>query len=130
MGNPFLDDFPDLVTLNSRNYLDESVMDTVHNLEDKGKKQYQDFVKSVFDDGTRSIHDPIKRNSLAFFRSPQCKTISKQGEKIKVLQNNVALFDHLYIFMQNRDSDLDEFFAHEIQSFPPSLSNFGKLHLP
>ena len=23
-----------------------------------------------------------------------------------------------------------EFFAHEIQSFPPSLSDFGKLHLP
>ena len=32
--------------------------------------------------------------------------------------------------MQTRDSDLAEFFAHEIQSFPPSLSDFGKLHLP
>ena len=41
-----------------------------------------------------------------------------------------ALFDQLYVSMQNRDSDLDEFFAHEIQSFPPSLSDFGKLHLP
>lgn len=32
--------------------------------------------------------------------------------------------------MQSRESDLDEFFAYEIQSFPPSLSDFGKLHLP
>ena len=32
--------------------------------------------------------------------------------------------------MQSRDGDLKEFFAHEIQSFPPSLSDFGKLHLP
>ena len=32
--------------------------------------------------------------------------------------------------MQTRDSDLAELFAHEIQSFPPSLSDFGKLHLP
>ncbi|GFS19001.1 hypothetical protein ElyMa_001535900, partial [Elysia marginata] len=31
--------------------------------------------------------------------------------------------------MQSRDSDLDEFFAHEIQSYPPSLSNLGKLRL-
>ena len=32
--------------------------------------------------------------------------------------------------MQNRNGDLAEFFAHEIQSFPPSLSDFGgKLHL-
>ena len=32
--------------------------------------------------------------------------------------------------MQNRDGDLTKFFAHEIQSFPPSLSDFGKLNLP
>lgn len=32
--------------------------------------------------------------------------------------------------MQNRESDLDDFFAHESQSFPPSLSEFGKLYLP
>ena len=38
MGNPFLDDFSDLVTLNSRNCMDESVIDTVRTLEDMGKK--------------------------------------------------------------------------------------------
>ena len=32
--------------------------------------------------------------------------------------------------MQNRDGVLVEFFAHEIQSFPPTLSDFDKLHLP
>ena len=58
------------------------------------------------------------------------KATSKTGKKIKVLQNNVALFGQLYISMQSRDGDLKEFFAHEIQSFPPSLSDFGKLHLP
>ena len=47
-----------------------------------------------------------------------------------MLQNNVALFGQLYIAMQSRESDLDEFFAHEVQSFPPSLSDFGELHLP
>ena len=31
--------------------------------------------------------------------------------------------------MQSRDGDLVEFFAQDIQSFPPSLSDFGKLHL-
>ena len=29
----------------------------------------------------------------------------------------------VYISMQNRDGDLKEFFAHEIQSFPPSQSD-------
>ena len=55
---------------------------------------------------------------------------SKAGKKIKVFQNNVALFGQLYISMQNRDRDMKEFFAHEIQSFSPSLLDLGKLHLP
>ncbi len=31
--------------------------------------------------------------------------------------------------MQSRDGDLNEFFSHETQSYPPSLSDFGKLQL-
>ena len=30
--------------------------------------------------------------------------------------------------MQNRQGDLQEFFAHEVQSFPPSLSDFISMH--
>jgi len=130
MGNPFFDIFPHLVTLDSRNCTAESVVTTVRNLEETRKKHYRDFVKNVLQEHSHSIHDPIKKNSLALFRKPHCKTNSTQGKRIKVLKNNVALYGQLYISMQNRDADLDEFFAHEIQSFPPSLSDFGKLHLP
>ena len=130
MGNPFLDDFPELVTLDSRNCLDESVSIALYVLEETGKKQYQDFVKTVLEDCTASIHHPIKRNSLALYKRPKPKAISKQGKKIEMLQNNVALFSQLYISMQSREGDLKEFFAHEIQSFPPSLSDLGKLYLP
>ena len=101
---------------------------TVRSLEETGKKQYNDFVKKVLE-RTTSIHDPINRNSLALFKTPQSKILPNKG-KMKVLQNNVALFGQLCIAMQNRQSDLNEFFAHEIQSFPPSLSDFGMLYLP
>ena len=84
----------------------------------------------MIDVRSHSIHDPIKRNSLALFKNPRRKTTSKQGKKIKTLQNNVALFRQLYVSVQSRDGDLAEFFAHEIQSFPHSLSDFGKIHLP
>ncbi len=130
MGNPFMDDFPELVTLDSRNCMDESVVNSLCGLEDTGEKQYQEFVKTVFEDFTRSIHDPIKRNSLVLFKRPQPRKSTKLGKKIAGLQNNVALIGQLYISMQNHDSDLKEFFSHEIQSFPPSLSDFSKLHLP
>ena len=52
---------------------------------------------------------------------------------IETLQNNIALCGQLYVSLQNRYVDLAESFAHEIgglQSFPNSLSNFGKFQLP
>ena len=103
MGNPFLDDFPDLATLGSRNCTDESVIEAMRSLEDTGKKQYNDFIKNVLDVRIHSIHDLVKRNSLALFSKLKLKTATQQGKNIKVLQNNVALFGQLDISMQNRD---------------------------
>ena len=123
-------DFPELVSLDNRTCADESVITSLYALEETGRKQYQNYVKCVLEDCTHSIHDTIKKNSLALFRKPQKNEVSKQGKKIKVLQKNVALFRQLYFAMLNRESDLEEFFAHEIRSFPPSPSDFGKLHLP
>ena len=117
---PFLDKFPELVTLKSRNCMDESVALALYTLEDTGIKQYQDYVTKFLKDRTISIHESIKRNSLPLFKRPQVKAKSKQGKTIKLLQNNIALFGQLYISMQSRDGDSEEFFAHEIQSFPPS----------
>ena len=121
MGNTFLDDFPEPIKLDTRNCVDESVVITLHALEDRGIEQCQDFIKNVLEDYTQPIHDPIKKNSFALFKRPQMKVTSKAGKKIKLHQNNVTLFGQLYILIQSRDGDLKEFFAHEIQSFPPSL---------
>ena len=130
MGNRFLDHFPDLVKLDSRNCANESVVATIRSLEDIGRSQYQEFVTNVIEKRSQSIHTAIKRNSLAIFKSPKPKVTPKKGKKIKALQNKVSLFGQLYISMQNRQSDIQDFFEHEVQSFPPSLSDFGKLHLP
>ena len=82
MGNLFLDNFPELVTLDSRNCMDESVVKALYALEDIGVKQYQEFFKSVLKDCTRSIHE---QNSLALFKQPQPRVQSKQNKKIKTL---------------------------------------------
>ena len=86
----------------------------IHTLEDIGTKQYQGFVNCEMEECSISIHDPIKKNSLAIFKPPQARVASKQGKKIKVLQNNVALLGQLYISMQSREGDVKEFFSHEI----------------
>ena len=99
MGNHFLDHFPDLVTLDNRDCMDESVKEVLYALEDVGQKQYQEYVKGVLEDHTLSVHDPIKQNSLALFKRPKLKELSNKGKRIKILQNNVALLGKLYIAM-------------------------------
>ena len=97
MGNPFLDDFPEPVNLDSRNCIDESGVNALRIFESIGKTQYQEFVRCVLEECSISIHDPIKKNSIAIFKQSHHKVISKQGKKVKMLQNNVVLFGQLYI---------------------------------
>ncbi len=130
MGNPFLDDFPELITLDSRDCAHQSVMVALYSLEDTGTKQYKEYYTNVLEDCSCSIHTPIKKNSLPILKRPLPKATSKQNKKVKLLERKVALFGQLYISMQSRDGDLKEFFAHEMQSFPPSLSDLGNLNLP
>ena len=46
------------------------------------------------------------------------------------MKRDCSLFSRMYISCQNRDGDLDEFFRHENQGCPPSLSDQGNLRLP
>ena len=127
MGNPFLDDSNELLTLDTRNVLDKSVLNTVQTIYKLGKEQYAKYHKDVIIDRTCSIHDPIKKNSLPLFSCPQPKTKGKQTGKISSLKSDVSLFSRLYIAMQHRESDMSKFFSHENHPFPPSLSDQGKL---
>ena len=89
MGNPFLDDFPELVTLNSRDCVDPEVAESFRGLESTGKVQYQGFIKDAVTARTKT-HDTIKKNNLSLFKRSGKKKSTNQGKKIKVLANNVA----------------------------------------
>ena len=45
--------------------------------------------------------------------------------KLKTARTNCGLFSRLYIGCQVRGGDLKDFFAHENQSFPPSVAEYG-----
>lgn len=130
MGNPFLDDFPELAKLDNRDCVDNTVAEGIRSVKEIGQMQYEDYRTTVIIEQTKSLHEPIKKNNLPLFKKPQARLSSKQGKKISALKNNVNLFAKLYIAMQSRESDLAEFFSHEVQSFPPSLSEYGSLRLP
>ena len=100
---------------------------TVRTIEELGKEQFKSYYKSVLVDHTRSIHEPIKKNSLSLFKCPKPKSKTKQSKAVEGLKNDVSLFSRLYIVAKNRDCDMTTFFKHENQPFPPSISEHGKL---
>ena len=129
-GNPFLDNFPELLTLDSRDCADVSVVESIKKLDKLGQEQYQKYVTDVILNRSSSIQNPIKKNNLPLFRKNSKKVPSNQGKKIAVLKSNLNLFAQLYVALQSRDGDMREFFSHEVQSFPPALSEFGNIRLP
>ena len=75
------------------------------------------------------ITDPIKRNKLCLFSRPPVKEKSQKQLQLKSLKHDCSLFSRLYIASQIRNGDLDEFFKHENQQYPPSLSQLGGLRI-
>ena len=127
MSNPFVDDTSDLIMLDTRNVIDESVVNTVRTVESVGRDQYNKYHDTVIKNRTNSIHEPIKRNKLPLFRCPTPKTRTKQAGQISMLKDDVALFSRLYIATQHREGDMKAFFEHENHPYPPSLSDSGTL---
>ena len=126
MGNPFDDDSGQLLTLHTKDVAAGTAA-SVHCLYDIGKAQYDSFVKERLCDRSLSFLHPLKRNKLAPF-SVKRTQVSSAKNKISIMKADCALFSRLYIGCQTREGDLDEFFQHENQSFPPSLSLNGLLH--
>ena len=76
----------------------------------------------------KRITDVIKRNNFSLFSNPR-KRPSKGKQAIVSLKQNCTLFSQLYVSCQIRQGNLEQFFAHENQGYPPSLSQFGDLRL-
>ena len=126
-GNPFLEDCPKLIALDTRNCADESVVHTVRTIEEIGIRQYKKYVSSVIDNRTAVLHDALSRNSLTLFQRQHPKQVCKAVQTLTVVTSDHSLFSCLYIGRQQRDWDLNEFFILENQLYPPALSEFGNL---
>jgi hypothetical protein len=121
MGNPFLDDSFDLVTLDTKVIMSESVVNAIRTAEELGIRQYHAFVADRLSVSSKSVYDPIQKNNLALFKSKQRKS-TRTNKKLVAMKRDVQLFSRLYISCQSRDGDLDSFFEHENHPWPPSLA--------
>ncbi|KAK3737220.1 hypothetical protein QZH41_001820 [Actinostola sp. cb2023] len=127
MGNPFGDNSGDLLVLDSRDIANAAIVNNVRQIETLGKQQYENFVTERLVNRTKPITEPIKRNKLPLFSKPPAQEKSKAQHKVISLKNDCSLFSRLYIACQIRNGDLEEFFKHENQAFPPSLSQAGAM---
>ena len=100
------------------------MVQTVCNIKNIGKQQYDFYRQALLVHGTKTIHDPIKRNSLRLSRNQTSK--SKWSDKSRKLEEDVSLFSRLYI-ASKAESDLGSFFMHENHPYPPSLYNKGAI---
>lgn len=66
MGNPFLDQSENLLTLHMGIVMDKSVVDTVRIIEAFGKEQFSCYYESVLGDCTSSTWFNKKKQPLTF----------------------------------------------------------------
>src|SRR5258705_211112 len=121
MGNPFSENSNDFIVLDSRNIADAAVADTVRQLEKLGLEQYEIYVNERLVNKITPIAGSMKRNNLHMFSRPPVRAKSNKQLQSS-LKNDCTLFSRLFIASQIRNGDLDEFFRHENQAYPPSLS--------
>ena len=108
--------------------MDATVAQTVRAVEELGKKQFQEFCTTRLDERKILLFDVSKRNKLRLLSNPPApKEVTKERIEVASPRGNCYLFSRLYISCQVRERDLDSFFPHENQSFPPSLSQYGKI---
>ena len=128
-GNPFAISTEDFVKLDDHSVFDEEVASNVRNLYKMGRSQYEDYAKCVLKEGSKSIHDAIKKNSLKLLSS-RTRAATTKDKRTRFLTKNTTLFAQLAASLHVREGNLEEFFKYELHSFPPSISDFGALYLP
>ena len=127
-GNPFQEDSKDMLVLDTREIVDPIVATSVYDAPKLGQQKFEEFFSKRLVQRTVPIDQPISRNKLPLFGN-STKAVSKSKHNNKSMKNDLQLFSRLHIACQTRDGNLDEFFKHENQAFPPSLSDMGKLRV-
>lgn len=74
-----------------------------------------------------SVFKPLKQNRIAPFGHKSLHSAAKAKRQLTNVKKDCVLFSQLHIGCEIRGGDVDDFFQHENQSAPPSLSDCGKL---
>ena len=128
IGNPFLEDNGDMLTLDTKVVMNKDAIRTVNAVEEIGQRQFSECVEDRLNIASnKPLSHIVSKNKLALFSTPQTKQRSRSKEQVASLKTNCTLFSRLYIACQPRQSNLDSIFEQENQACPPSISDMGQL---
>ena len=99
MGNPFTEETPDLLVLDTRDIAGVNVIKTVREIEALGQQQFKVFQSQRLRENKKSLHDPINKNKLSLFKTPNKKEPSKDKQQISSL---CVIFKALHILPDQR----------------------------
>jgi len=123
-----MDDGNDVYAIDTLRVCTPDVVETIQTLEATGQNQCKTFCRQRLVECTVPVTARITRNKVKLFT--QCyarKTKPTQVSKLAAVKNDCSLFSRLYIACQTRSGNLNAFFSHENQPYPPSLSDNGNL---
>ena len=127
LGNPFADKSNNLLVLDTKDIVGNLVVSTVRTVKEVGRKQFMDCVEKRLVKRAEVVDKTIKRNNLALFDCPTKRKKTADQQLVSSLRKQCSLFSRLYVSCQLRGRDLEQFFRHGNESYPPSLSRYGEL---
>ncbi|CAG9762315.1 unnamed protein product [Ceutorhynchus assimilis] len=122
--NPFKIRSEDLIALDTRMVADEEGVAALHGAETIGNDLFHEFIDRLVLAPT-SLYSPIKKSNVKIFCFKKKKLVRVAPNQ--QLKSDAQLFSRLFIVSSSRRLDLDKFFEHENQSFPPAISVSGEL---
>jgi len=95
-GNPFQEESPDLLVLDTKEITPPAAIDALRRAHEVGQLHFDNFVRERLVERTKPLEDAIHRHKLKIFGQPQ-KVPEKGANQVKSLKNDVNLFSRLYI---------------------------------
>lgn len=83
---------------------------------------YQEFVKTMLIDKSKSIWDTIKNHKLQLFGYQSKSSGEKTSSTVTLLKKNNQIFLNLVIKSQARQINPGDFFSSKPFTYPPALS--------
>ena len=117
MGNPFKEQIPDLLVLDTYDITDKDVVNTVNSIETLGKSQFQEFLHSRIKAKQTSIFELIKKNKLPLFSFVKTKKSAKHQSQTEMLKKNFQLFHNSTLLARFEMVTLTSFSAMKTKRF-------------